>query len=282
MKSEIQMLYAMNAVPEEIVCAAGKFLEYDRFRKEQRYQSGTVRKLLLIAAAVSVLFALGIAAYAMGFFSWSHRNQIPGESYSIHWEENPNGEITWNEFAHVFEFTGPEECRGVQFKEGWLPFAPNEQVNKWATDENGWRKRLVSECAPEVDSSSENFQPYMIELYYTPQFVNGGALILMNQQPEEIIEEQWDEHQVLKFYAIQHYDAINREDLDLHVPARDYHFAFVILFQPELGYIAVVSGTSDMETVEHVARELEFRTTDETISSNDFIDNCTCIDVGQG
>ena len=50
----------------------------------------------------------------------------------------------------------------------------------------------------------------------------------------------------------------------------------------EQGYAAVVSGTSDMETIEHIAKELQFRQTDEVIKSSDFENNCTFIDVGQG
>ena len=44
----------------------------------------------------------------------------------------------------------------------------------------------------------------------------------------------------------------------------------------------VTSGTSDMETVEHVARELEIVQTDETVRTEDFVNHAVFIDVGQG
>ena len=237
--------------------------------------------LIAIAAAVCLILAMGVAAYAMGLFSLGHRDKEPGESYSIDWI-GPNEKIVWDNFKYVFEFSGGDECYAVQFKEGWLPFPPNENINSWATDSDGWRSRLVSECAEVGDSSSDNYQPYKIELYYAPQFINGGALILLDQEPGEIISEQWDNHQVLKFTATSHRDAIKDDVLGIDIPERTLEYYFVILFNPEQGYAAVVSGTSDMETIEHIAKELQFRQTDEVIKSSDFENNCTFIDVGQG
>ena len=239
------------------------------------------KRLLSFALAAALILALGAAAYAMGLFSFTHRSKAPRETYSIHWD-NPEGRIDFDDFNYVFKFSGPDECRGVQFKEGWLPFAPNENVNSWCKTEDGWRTRLVSECAPEVDSTSLNYQPYRVELFYVPQYKDDGALVLNFQVPEEITEEQWGEHQVLKFHAVQHLNAVDDDELDIHIPARDNHYYFVILFHPEKGYIAVVSGTSDMETVEHVAKELSFRQTDEVIRKDDSKDNFTFIDVSQG
>lgn len=237
--------------------------------------------LIAVAAAVCLIFAMGVAAYAMGLFSLGHREKNQGESYSIDWI-GPNDKITWDNFKYVFEFSGGDECNAVQFKEGWLPFPPNEEINSWAADSDGWRRRLVSECAEGVDGTSDNYQPYRIDLYYAPQFINGGALILLYQEPGEIISEQWGEHQVLKFTATSHRDAIKDEVLGIDIPERNLEYYFVIMFSPEHGYAAVVSGTSDMETIEHIAKELEFRQTDEIIRSSDFQNNCTFIDVGQG
>ena len=236
-----------------------------------------------VPSSVMLAFVLGACSLivGMGLFSLGHRDKEPGESYSIDWI-GPNEKIVWDNFKYVFEFSGGNECNAVQFKEGWLPFQPNENINAWATDSDGWRSRLVSECAEVVDSSSDNYQPYKIELYYAPQFINGGALILLDQEPGEIISEQWDNHQVLKFTATSHRDAIKDDVLGIDIPERTLEYYFVILFSPEQGYAAVVSGTSDMETIEHIAKELQFRQTDEVIKSSDFENNCTFIDVSQG
>lgn len=234
----------------------------------------------LIAAAIAALFA--VTAYAIGYFTMSGREAYGDEKYYIKWDDSETGFLEWTDLTYILQFEGPEECMGAKFKEGWLPFAPNQERNAWACDEDGWRTNLVSELAPEVDSMSDNYQPYRVELFYAPQFLNDGALVMMDQTPGEITEEQWGEDQVIKFTATKHQDAVNIDDKDVHIPEKDKYYYFVIRFNPDMGYIVVISGTSDMETIEHIARELQIKQTDEIIRSGDFVDNCTFIDVGQG
>lgn len=237
-------------------------------------------KTALIAAAVVTVLTL--TALAIGYFTMSGREAYEGEKYRSVWRESQTGFMEWEQLSYVLQFEGAEECKGAKFKEGWLPFAPNEEVNDWAKDADGWRTRLVSECAPGVDSTGDNFQPYCIDLYYAPQFVNNGALLLMAQEPDEIIEEQWGDERVMKFTATQHQEARDIEELDIHIPEKTLHFSFVLRFDPEKGTILVISGTSDMETIEHIAREVQLRETDEVIRSTDFENNCTFMDVSQG
>ena len=276
-----QLLLAMNDISDEKIETVSNIVYGNNIYRGKKHALKVTKRILTIAAVVGAFLAFAIVAYAMGLFSFSHRPRAEAEKYSIKWE-NQSGEIVFDEFQYVFKFDGPSECNGVKFKEGWLPFAPNENVNAWAKDEDGWRTRLVSECAPEVDSMSDNYQPYRVELFYVPQFVDDGALFLNYQTPEEIIEEQWGEHEVMKIHAVHHQPGVDDEQRDIHIPGRDMNYYFVILFHPDQGYIAIVSGTSDMDTVEHVARELQFKRTDEIIKKEDFINNCCFIDVGQG
>lgn len=237
------------------------------------------RKTALIAVAVAAVLTL--TALAISYFTMSGREAYEGEKYRIVWG-NENNFLEWTNLKYVFQFEGLTECRGAKFKEGWLPFAPNDAVNDWAKNKDGWRTRLVSECAPGVDSTGDNFQPYCIGLYYAPQFINGGALLLMAQEPDEIIEEQWGTEQVMKFTASQHQEARDIEELDIHIPEKTMHFSFVLRFDPDRGTILVISGTSDMETIEHIAREVQLKETDDIIRSSDFENNCTFMDVSQG
>ena len=236
----------------------------------------TMRTLLIAAVLVSLLT---VTAFAAGLFSVKDRPAEKDETYTIHWEASewhPDSSVTWKDLKHVFKFEGPEESRKVEFRPGWLPFEPNEAVNAWSKTEDGWYIRLVSECAPEVDPSSENYQPYCVNVYYAPQFYNDGAMILMYATPDERTKEDWGEYKVMKFHAEQ------------VIPANEYreethlNYYYVILFNQDNGEIVVVAGTSDMETVEHVARELEIRRTDEIVRSSDFENNAVFIDVGQG
>ena len=276
-----QVLMAMNDIADEKIESVGRIVLEQNKHQVKRCKTTSTKRIIAIAAVVGAFLALAIVAYAMGLFSFSHRPRTETEKYSIKWE-NQLGEIVFDEFQYVFKFDGPSECRAVKFREGWLPFAPNEEINAWAADEEGWRKRLVSECAPGVDSMSNNYQPYRVELFYVPQFVEDGALFLNYQTPESIIEEQWGEYKVMKIHAVQHQPGVDDEERNIHIPGRDMNYYFVILFHPEQGYIAIVSGTSDMDTVEHVARELQFKQTDEIIRKEDFTNNCDFIDVGQG
>ena len=236
----------------------------------------TMRTLLLAAVLVCLLTA---TAFATGLFDIKDRPAEKNETYTIHWGESeymPEGSVTWKDLKYVFKFEGPEESRKVEFRPGWLPFEPNEAVNAWSKTEDGWYTRLVSEGAPEVDSFSNNYQPYCVEVYYAPQFYNDGAMILMYATPDEITEEDWGEYKVMKFHAEQ------------VIPANEYreethlNYYYVILFNQDNGEIVVVAGTSDMETVEHVAKEMEIRQTDEIVRSSDFENNAVFIDVGQG
>ena len=243
-------------------------------------QARKVTRTALIAAAIAV--TLIVSAFAIGYFTMSGRKAYDDEKYRTVWNDSETGFHEWTDLTYVMKFEGPEECYGAKFKEGWLPFEPSKERNAWACDDDGWRTNLVSEMAPEVDSASDNYQPYRVELFYAPQFLNDGALLMLDQTPGEITQEQWGSEQVQKFEATRHQDAVDIEELDIHIPEKDMHYYFVIRFSPEKGYIVVTSGTSDMEAIEHIAKELQIKQTDEIIRSRDFQNNCTFIDVGQG
>lgn len=284
MKTE-KLLESFTYVDDGYVAEAASLLDRmeDNKMGEQKPKN-TLRKIsktFLIAAILASL--LVVTAFAATLFSVSKREAKPDETYKIRWSDSENGFLEWKDLKYVFQFEGPEECREIRFKPGWLPFEPNEGTNAWAKEGDWYNRRLVSEGAPGVDRFGTNYQPYMVNVYYAPQFENGGAMLLMYQTPEEIIEEQWGDLQVMKFKANQHFDAIEpNEFFPEGSPERTQEFYFVIMFNPNEGYIIVVSGTSDMETVEHVAKELEIKQTDEIIKSSDFENNCTFIDVGQG
>ena len=242
-----------------------------------RYKATRIMLVAAITAAV-----LAVTAFAVSYFTMNGREAFEGEKYHLAWNDAETGFLEWTNLKYILKFDGAEECRGAEFKEGWLPFAPNEEINAWARTEDGWRSYLVSEGAEGVDSTSDNYQPYKVELYYAPQFMNDGALLMLNQTPGEITKEQWGDEQVMKFEATRHQDAFDDEELDIHIPEKDLHYYFVLRFHPGKGYILVISGTSDIETVERVAREVQIRETDEIIRSSDFTTNCTFIDVSQG
>ena len=276
----LKLMEAISRIDDQYLDLADKtkeeIMKMSKNKRSVVSMRRTMRTALLAAVLVSLLTA---TAFAAGLFSVKTRPAEKDETYTIHWEESewgPEGSLTWKDLKYVFKFDGPEESKRVEFKPGWLPFDPREEMNAWSRTEDGWYTRLVSEGAPEVDSMSTNYQPYCVEVYYAPQFYNDGAMILMYATPEEIMKEDWGEYQAMKFHAYQDIPA-NEYREETHL---DYYF--VILFNQSNGEIVVVSGTSDMETVEHVAKELQIRRTDEMVKSSDFENNAVFIDVGQG
>ena len=269
------LLFAMNDIKDSYLEDARESLGYGREKQSVKAVRRVSRTLLL--AAIISLFLVG-SAFAAGIFSLREsRPAKADETYSIHLSESPTGFLTWHDLKYVFTFDGLEECRAVKFKPGWLPFQPVYST----PDEEGFYTHLVSEGAPEVDFRSSNYQPYRVDVYYVPQFAaEDGAMLLMYQTPGEITEERWGDETVLKFEATQHFEA--RESPAGSFPEHTDHYYFVIRFSEAEGYIVVTSGTSDMETVEHVARELEIVQTGETVRTEDFVNHAVFIDVGQG
>ncbi|MBQ9686350.1 MAG: hypothetical protein IJV41_07400 [Oscillospiraceae bacterium] len=270
-----EILFAMNDIRDEYLEDARQSI-LPREGKHVKKTARRVTRTLLIAAIISVLM-VG-TAFAAGVFSLRERRPADAdETYTLHWSESPSESLTWTDIKYVFTFDGPEECSRVKFKPGWLPFEPVYST----PDADGYYTRLVSEGAPGVDHTSSNYQPYMVNAYYVPQFATeDGAMLLMYQTPGEITEEHWGSETVLKFTASKHFDAIERDDRT--IPERTDHYYFVIRFSESDGYIVVTCGTSDMETVEHVARELDIQPTGEIVKTSDYENHVTFIDVGQG
>lgn len=272
-----EVLFSMNDVKEEYLLDAQAALE-DGIQRPRRPVRNLARTLLPAALIAALLIG---TAWAAGLFSLRARRPAePDETYTIRWAESPTGGLKWTDLKYVFQFDGADTCRAVKFRPGWLPFRPNAEYNQ--RDADGFYRRLVSEGAPGVDSTSHNYQPYMVEIHYVPQFIaEDGAMLLMYQTPEEITEEKWGEDTVLRFSAFRHQDEIALPDGRV-IEEETFHYYFVIRFSESEGYIVVTSGTSDMETVEHVARELEIVPTDEIIRAEDFENHAVFIDVGQG
>ena len=236
--------------------------EEEVFMKEKRTRRPKLAAILLAAAMVLALSVTALAA--AGVFSLGHREAERGERFRLNFVTD--AELYWSDAKQVFTFEGPAEAHTVHFKPGWLPAPLPEQLN--AADSDGWYTRLTCEGG--------GGQPCMVEAYYAPQFVNGGHLILLYDEPKEIVEETWNGLQVMKFEAAR------------TIPATEYRGettfegAYVMLFQPEEGYLIVVSGQSPLSDLEHVARELEVEATGETLYAADFQGENRFLDWGVG
>jgi len=170
------------------------------------------------------------------------------------------------------DFAGPSECSMVEFKPGWLPFEPSDEFKKYNSN-GGWYSELwVWDMAPEnIPEEYRDFSiPYRADIYYSAQFAEGGNAILLYHTPEEITECEINGHKSLKFHAT------------FSVNGYDFSYNYVILFNEEFGYMVVVTGNSDMEIIQKIAENMEFRTLEETISYEDFSQHNVFIDAGNG
>lgn len=253
MRAEERLLEAMNGIPGETVLRTARLLESGAERPRSRRR---LWRTLLIAAVIMSL--LGATAYAVAQFTMQGRTAAPGERFRYSFED---ARAEWPS-KYVFEFEGPTECPAVEFRPTW---APAEDYWGWLypEDQDGWA--TLYEARELYNEEVGVYMPAcVIDLCYAPQFVDGGALILMDFSPLEIVEEDWEGGvKAFKFAALSGH-AIDREQTVF--PTGN----FVILFHPEQGWIIGVRGYDSMEHIEAIARSLEIRQLETTVRQSDF------------
>ena len=261
------LLLAMNGIKEEQISAARALLEGGA--KPRRFRSGARRALLIAAVLVGLL---AVTACSAILFSMSQRRAEPEESFAVSFRSGEQLVTGQWQAGLVLEFQGAEECAAVHFKPGWLPF-PVEKNHPYPIEE-GWYTTLVSEHVPDTERPEDlqgKTQAFMATVYYAPQFADGGALLVLDQSPGQVEEETWGALQVLKYHTA-HTDPEGREQEN----------NYLILFSPAEGWIIAVRGLANMETLEHIARELEVEPTGETVKSSDFQNKYAFMDVVVG
>ena len=246
-----KLLHAMSGIREDYVLEAMDFLGYSAEEARPRRVNRKLWTTLLVAAIIVSLFT--VTAYALGWFQLSHH--ASRETYTATIGEQ---KVEWKG-EYAFEFEGPEECPEVRFRVTWSPSDNYWYPASWAVG----RTKLVE--GREI--YNEEFGVYMpscvVDIMYAPQFVDGGAMILLGFKPGEITRETWGDVEVYKFQATATH-AIDREQTQF--PTGN----FVILFHPEEGWIIGVRGYDSMEDIEGIARGLTVEPTGRTIHKKDF------------
>lgn len=240
------------------------------------------KRALIIAAAAVLAFALALAAYATGGFGPLLRAVEPGEKFQVTLIGAPRDRYEgfyWEDAKLVLEFDGPEESHKIRFKPGWLPSAYTEDWNR--ADDEGFFRRLDGADM----KGNADYQPYEIEVHYAPEFVNGGRLILLMMEPGEIAEETWGDYQIIKFDGTQTIPAVSFVDAKgdyFERPEYTYERSYYLMYHQTEGYLLVLSGESDLQTLERIGKTLTVETTDEVISTEDYTDFNALMDGGKG
>lgn len=234
-----------------------------RPQMKKRHSRRTMFTLLL--AAVLIL-ALSATAYAGGLFRANLKAPPQGETVSGHWIERDGAGnviedqlLAYPDAGLVLTFEAEDVPEQVEFRANWLPSPRND----FARDEPG-ADQASGWCSLMGDWSDDGTGavPWVIQTVYA---IPNRTLVFMGEC-EIVKEETWDEYTVTELIADTGY-----------MPPQN----ILLLFNEEAGYIIELGGAQDFETLEHMARELEVRSTGEKISYNpDF--NIGVLNLGRG
>lgn len=234
-------------------------------QEKSRGPRKTARTVLLAAAAAALL---GTAAFAASDF---FMNQESADGVvSGHWTEYAKDgsllsdqEIFFPDAGMVFTFTGPETAYNEpELRVFWLPSEPNSG----RTDEEGWTTYLANLGA---DAADENI-PWIISVQSVK---TDGSKYVLNGTSTVVKEEYWGELYVQEIQS--DYSGLERKHIFDEAN-------YILLFDESRGYLVIISGTSDMETLEHIAQGLEIRESDRPKRENNLAADIGAIDVGRG
>ena len=275
------LMEALNAVDEKQVQDAGRFYEAGREQKTIR-KPARVFRAALIAAAITAL--LGVTAYAAGVFNLRARETEPEETFPVHFAvmDGPDIEGNWTG-TFALELDAPVTCQPVRYRFGWLP--EDVSLLDGHLDEDGWVRRRDWDgtvgyvpWGDRVELVGKDRDRYLVSnMYYAPQFVNGGALLLLSAVPEEITEESWDELSVLRFTSREWWSTVSGETTPYDIP-RNY----VLLYHPEQGWIFTVRGTFPMEELVKIAQNVTVEQTEGLVEQSQFEDPFDFFDAAVG
>lgn len=227
---------------------------------------GAWRRIAPLAAAAALLLALGVTAYATGLFGWRVHPVEEGERITApgRYEDQRTGEAVWREadLTGTTELILFDESDGpryeAEFRPGWLPEEPDVWLPEQGTDfeyekrgehaAEGWYR--FSSCDLRTEATAKAYHeagifgiPYQIEVISS---YPAKRLMLYAQETRSLAEEDWDGVRVLK----------------VETTTQSYSLNYVILVNDSEGWAVSVGGEDSIETLEHIARELEVRVTD--------------------
>ena len=228
-------------------------------KDDHRRKHFAVRQALNIALIAAVLVSLLTAtSYAVGLFRLN-KNHIP-KGVTVHgeWiERDSEGNIIDVQYADypdtnlVFSFDCETNPHYIEFKPGWLP------MDGFGFGEDGWYYYYGNDGV-----SMECQIPYKIEVFYA----HPGFRLVMMYQSEIVEEATWGKYEITKL--INHNPCWGDDN-------------YVLMFNPEYGYMIRIGGSLDMEILEEIAENLEVRITDEVVDY-DQDSGIGIINVGRG
>ena len=214
---------------------------------------------LIAAATVGTAFASGI-------FVMHKQHASPGETekhnevilVDDHTGETETEEVVLRDVAVSFTFTGEDTPNEVWIHPDYLPEEP-EQLNPDLIVEGdpGWYQYLSGE------SGYTDPIPWQISVMYAladTKFVLIGDI-------ETETKTDWDGVQVTEI-TLSRAEGVSEN--------------YVILFDPDAGYMVIVAGMLDTGELEKIAKGLDIRITDTPVSTSRLYTGINVINLGRG
>ena len=235
-------------------------------QKPRRTARKTLRTMLLVAVLAALL---STAAYAVGGYYMKLRKTDGSESGK--WVELAadgtvlsEQKLVYPDAGMVLSFEGPETRSNVpEFRCWYLP----SEANFGYADAEGWATYLS-------DNGEGRSIPYVI---------GGGSVWpgnhrrVINGEVTLLREDDWGDWHVTELTS----DYTNCTGHWAYDRAN-----FVLLFNAEKGWLIEICGTEELETLEHIARELEIRDSGKrpyhAEESNKYTETSGMIDPGRG
>ena len=250
-----KLLQAFSELDEASVRSAAALLGLEEEPMKTRKHVKLIRRALLIAAILALL-SFG-TAYALGLFSMDVRPPEEGEELTGHYtyydpalKENVTEERDLTKSPLILQFTGEGEIHQVRFRPGWLPDAKEsdflERYGDPGTEDLFW----YYTCFYNRQLGGRGVL-YQIECHYAWP----GCTVFMDGESARVVkEEDWGELHITEIEQVSNWKAEDGSPVTLR---------YVLVFDSGAGWYVSVGGTADFETLEHIARELEFTTLDE-------------------
>lgn len=222
-------------------------------------------RTLFLAAVIAAL--LGTAAYAVS--GWFMNMKKTDEPVTGYWRAvDAAGKLTdeqkiiFRDAGLVLSFEGPKERMNRPELRCW--YLPSE-ADFGYTDGEGWTQYLS-------DQGEGSSIPYIVS---AANVRAGNFKTVINGDVTLVKEEDWGDFHVTVLTS----DYTDCKGRWIYEKAN-----FVLLFNAEKGWLVTVTGTDPLETLEHIARELEIRDSGEPAfdGEDNMVESIGMIDPGRG
>ena len=272
-------------VPDAEMTARVKARVLSRLPEKPRGRIVSLRRSVRLALLVAALLLLfGTVAYAAGLFHGElGAVRRVGNSSTLCFTDSEGNEINYHVYSPSAEtlgirFTAESEPHRVVFRPGWLPEEPARE--QWSVEE-GWYDYFIDDREFEVERyPAPGIIHVGIPYLITVNYAGIDALYYLQGECTLSKEDNWDGVAVYEIHCAKEIPERPAGHADWRTVTS--HENYVILVSETEGWLVTVGGCESMQTLEHIARELTIRTTEETVSLRGSEGRAEYLNIGRG